>query len=91
MGGVDLLDSYIGRYKITMRTKKWYMRLFYHMLDLTIINSWLLYKKVQMENNNNAPMKLREFRVDIASCLIKKVNFKLQNEEDQHYQVLKNS
>ncbi|CAI6371755.1 unnamed protein product [Macrosiphum euphorbiae] len=54
-----------------MRTKKWYMRLFYHMLDMTIINSWLLYKRVQKENGNNAPMKLKAFRIDIATCLTK--------------------
>jgi len=71
MGGVDLLNSLIGRHKITMRTKKWYMRLFYHMLDMTIINAWLLYKRVQKENVNNAPMKLKSFRIDIAICLTK--------------------
>lgn len=71
MGGVDLLDSLIGQHKITMRTKKWYMWLFYHMLDMTIINAWLLYKSVQKENGNNAPMKLKAFRIDIATCLTK--------------------
>jgi len=75
MGGVDLLDSLIGRHKITMRTKKWYMRLFYHMLDMTIINAWLLYKRVQKENGNNAPMKLKAFRIDIATCLTKVGHF----------------
>ncbi|XP_060873895.1 uncharacterized protein LOC132947633 [Metopolophium dirhodum] len=71
MGGVDLLDSLIGRHKITMRTKKWYMWLFYHMLDMTIITAWLLYKRVQKENGNNAPMKLKAFRIDSATCLTK--------------------
>lgn len=28
MGGVDLLDSFIGRYHITMKSRKWTMRLF---------------------------------------------------------------
>jgi len=35
MGGVDLLDSLIGRYKIKMRSKKWYMRLWYHLIDFS--------------------------------------------------------
>ena len=30
MGGVDLLDNILGRYKISMRTRKWYCRIFYH-------------------------------------------------------------
>lgn len=33
MGGVDLLDSLMGRYKISLKSRKWYMRLFYHLTD----------------------------------------------------------
>ncbi|GFY37219.1 piggyBac transposable element-derived protein 3 [Trichonephila inaurata madagascariensis] len=29
MGGVDLLDSTIARHKILMRSKKWYMTIFF--------------------------------------------------------------
>lgn len=47
MGGVDLMDSYLGRNRIRMKSRKWYMRIFYHLLDLTVINSWVLYKKVE--------------------------------------------
>lgn len=67
MGGVDLLDSIIGRYKISMRSKKWYMRLFYHLLDISIINAWLLYRR----NNAGAQnlMKLADFRIDLAKTL----------------------
>jgi len=52
MGGVDLLDSLLGRYKIKMRTKKWYMRLFYHLLDVTIVNSWILHKRIIAQKKN---------------------------------------
>lgn len=51
MGGVDLLDSNIGRYKIRMRSKKWYMRLFYHLLDTCVVNAWLLQKRVLIQKN----------------------------------------
>ncbi|KAF0753368.1 piggyBac transposable element-derived protein 3-like [Aphis craccivora] len=44
MGGVDLMDSMIGRYRIIMKSKKWCMKKFYHMVDMTIVNAWLLYK-----------------------------------------------
>ncbi|XP_025202907.1 piggyBac transposable element-derived protein 3-like [Melanaphis sacchari] len=46
MGGVDLIDSMIARYRIIMRSKKWYIKIFFHLLDVTVVNSWLLYKKV---------------------------------------------
>ena len=67
MGGVDLLDSIIGKYKIKMRSRKWYMRLFYHLLDITIINAWLLYRRCNQENNKL--LKLADFRIELARTL----------------------
>lgn len=68
MGGVDLLDGLIGRYKIRMRSKKWYMRLFYHLVDIAIINSWLLYRRVNRSRSEKS-LPLAKFRADIANCL----------------------
>lgn len=61
MGGVDLMDSMIGRYRIIMRSKKWYMKIFYHLVDMSIVNAWMLYKKVTKK-----PMKLAQFREQLA-------------------------
>lgn len=47
MGGVDLMDSFIGRYRIGMRSRKRYFRIFYHLLDMATINSWLVYKDLK--------------------------------------------
>lgn len=69
MGGVDLFDSLIGRYKIVMRSKKWYMRLFYHLLDMTLVNAWLLYKRAAFQRNESNTLKLAEFRAEVANCL----------------------
>jgi len=66
MGGVDLLDSLIGRYKIKMKSRKWYMRLFYHLLGITVINAWLLYRRC---NINEAVFNLAYFRINLASIL----------------------
>lgn len=46
MGGVDLMDSHFGRHKIAIKSKKWYFRLFYHLVDMAVINAWLVQKKV---------------------------------------------
>jgi hypothetical protein len=46
MGGMDLLDSLLGLYRIHIRSKKWYHRLFFHMLDVIISNAWLLYRRI---------------------------------------------
>lgn len=45
MGGVDLIDSIMGRYKIQVRSKRWQVRMFYHLLDLTMANYWLLHRR----------------------------------------------
>ena len=45
MGGVGLLDSLIGLYRTKIRSKKYYHRIFYHFLDVTVVTSWLLYEK----------------------------------------------
>lgn len=73
MGGVDLMDSYLGRYRIRMKSRKWYMRIFYHLVDLTVINSWVLYKIVATKNKENPKsiMNLVNFRSELADSLCK--------------------
>jgi len=46
MGGVDLLDSLIGLDQCRTRSRKWYRRIFFRLCDLTVVNAWLLYKRV---------------------------------------------
>ncbi|KAJ8891924.1 hypothetical protein PR048_004483 [Dryococelus australis] len=71
MGGVDLLDNVVGRYKIVLRSKKWYFRLFYHLLDLSVINAWLLYRRVSETKclNRNKTMNLADFKMEVAIVL----------------------
>ncbi|XP_029347808.1 piggyBac transposable element-derived protein 2-like, partial [Acyrthosiphon pisum] len=69
MGGVDLLDGLIGRYKIKLRSRKWYIRLWYHFIDVSIVNSWLLYKRCQHENNELVNYTLANWRAEIGSTL----------------------
>lgn len=72
MGGVDLLDGLLGRHKIKMRSRKWYMRLFHHLLDVTIVNSWLLHKRIQKQkSDNNNILPLMEFREQLALSMCK--------------------
>ncbi|XP_050065754.1 piggyBac transposable element-derived protein 2-like, partial [Aphis gossypii] len=69
MGGVDLLDSHIGRYKIRFRSRKWYMRLFYHLIDLSVVNSWLLFKRVKEQQNEKPEIELPDWRKQLACGL----------------------
>ncbi|XP_023217348.1 piggyBac transposable element-derived protein 2-like [Centruroides sculpturatus] len=73
MGGVDLIDSIMGIYKIRIRSKCWHMRIFYHYLDLTMANAWLLYKKVYKYKNisQKTIMASANFRLEVAETLCK--------------------
>ncbi|KAJ8879581.1 hypothetical protein PR048_020189 [Dryococelus australis] len=73
MGGVVLLESIVGHYKIVLRSKKWYFRLFYHLLDLSVINAWLLYRRVSATKclNRNITMNLADFKVEVVPDLCK--------------------
>lgn len=46
MGGVDLVDGLLGRYHIRMKTKKWTNRIFYHMLDVLMVNAYILHQRL---------------------------------------------
>ncbi|CAG5032675.1 unnamed protein product [Parnassius apollo] len=56
-----------------MKSKKWTNRLFQHMLDMAVINSWILYKKVslKMETNPKNILKLADFWTELAETLCK--------------------
>ena len=44
MGGVDLHDMIIALYRTEFRTKRWYLKILFHLLDICKVNGWLLYR-----------------------------------------------
>lgn len=52
---------------------EWTNRLFYHLLDMSVINSWIVYKKGFLEKNANPKniLKLVAFRTELAETLCK--------------------
>jgi len=42
MGYVDSSDRMANSYSMSQRTFKWTRKLFFHLLDLTVLNSWIL-------------------------------------------------
>lgn len=72
MGGVDLLDSMLGYYRIQIRSKKWYMRVFFHFLDMTCVNSWLLWRRNLKDTDLFLP--LSEFKLALAEILTRSNN-----------------
>lgn len=66
MGGVDRFDQRKERYQIGRRSVKWWHRIFYFLLDLGIINSFILWQV----NKRNRNLDQLTFRIALARQLI---------------------
>ena len=44
MGGVDVVDQHFVYYAIGCRGVKWWRRVFYHLLEMAIVNAFSIYK-----------------------------------------------
>lgn len=76
MSGVDRSDQMVSYYSSPRITCKWYKKVVFHLLDITVWNSFYIYKK-----HFNAPnMKFKQFRDLIIKNLIKLPNNVTANE-----------
>lgn len=50
MGGVDRFDQQRGWYSVSRRSRKWWMRLFFFLIDAALVNSYILYSSVAAGN-----------------------------------------
>ena len=66
MGGVDLTDFLVACYRHTLKHKRWYLRLFFHFMNLAITNSWIIYRWLDLRPNRD----LLSFRSNIAMALM---------------------
>eukprot|EP00795_Rhopilema_esculentum_P003262 gene3262-1589_t len=72
MGGVDLCDMLISLYRITVKTRRWYIKIFWHCIDIAKVNAWLLYKRHCKEHGigRRNQLSLLKFILKIADALI---------------------
>ena len=47
MGGVDLADNLRKTYSCSRKGIKWYMRIFYYLIDTAAVNAFILYKEAK--------------------------------------------
>lgn len=71
MGGVDLADMFAALYRIDIRPRRWYLRILYYLIDLSLVNGWLLYRRHLNQKQEKKYMPLLDFRVQVADALIK--------------------
>merc|ERR1712033_77854 len=72
MGGIDKMDMLISLYQCKFKVRRWPMKIFFHYIDLTVVNAWLLY---QIESKCTHPgkkhMDLYQFKRCISEVWIK--------------------
>lgn len=66
MGGVDLVDRMVAHYPHGFKNKKWYLRIVFHFINVTIVNAWHLYKI----KTNQPKYPLLAFKASLASSLM---------------------
>jgi hypothetical protein len=66
MGGVDLSDQLMNNYHFLRRSCKWWKKLWIHLLNMVIMNSFILNRKF----GENPDLSHHEFRESIAKGLL---------------------
>lgn len=65
MKGVDVNDQYLAYSTVVRRYKKYYLKIFFYLLDITIFNSFVIYKE-----NNNTKSTFYNFKFSLAQQLL---------------------
>lgn len=68
MGGVDKSNGLVGLYRTPSKSRRWYFPIFGYILDVCVVNSWLLYR-YHCSVNKIKPTNLKKFRLEIATAL----------------------
>ena len=74
MGGIDLIDRMISYYRMGAKTKKWTVKTIFHLFDLAIANSWILYRqdKKALGYQEKDILKYVDFKIIIAEHFIQR-------------------
>lgn len=72
MGGVDTCDQMMETYRTWLKSRKWTLKVILHMFDLSIVNSWMEYRKDCKANKMKAKdiMDLLAFRLSVGEYLL---------------------
>lgn len=66
MCGIDRADQMLSYYSIPRKTIRWYRKVFFHLIDICLWNSFYTYRT----KNNLANLKFLEFREDVIRTIL---------------------
>lgn len=67
MGGIDRKDQMVAYYSSPQKTIRWYKKVFFHLLDVSVWNSFFLYKKYF---KNDVKYEFLDYREDLIKQMI---------------------
>ena len=70
MGGVDKSDQLLSYYGFSHRTLKWWRRAFFHLLDLAIVNAYIMYTEAP---HSGRRFTHEQFRIELSKGLLMSV------------------
>jgi len=73
MGGVDNFDQKSSNYSIQLRSHRWYIKVFFHFLEVSILNSYVIYTKVCQTHNFKKTLSHLEYRKRLIRSLVSKI------------------
>lgn len=75
MGGVDLFDQLHSCYNISWKSRRWWVKLFYYLVDASIVNSYILYKTtISRHDPHQKPKSHLTFRSILVTELLGSYN-----------------
>ena len=77
MGGVDRSDQQASTYQCVRKCLKWYKKLFFYVLYMCIVNSYLLHVEL-----TRIRLTLLDFQLKLVATLFESSFFQLTTEED---------
>lgn len=66
MGCVDKADMMKSFYELRRKSKKWWHRIFWHFMDVTVVNSFIIFR-LQFPNSS---LSLKEYRLIVVDQLV---------------------
>ena len=69
MGGVDVSDQYVSSYSFIRKSKKWWRKMFFWLLEVAVVNSFILYN-LNIERNQKSKLSHKKYRLQLIKSLV---------------------
>ena len=72
MGGMDLANMSLALYGIMVKTRRWYVRVLWHLVDVAKVNGWILYCHHYAQNSlpPKHELSVLKFSTELSEDLI---------------------